>query len=170
MIIGRSEAIGKVKDEFVKRKRPVSDYYSTQHEELKVLQGLDLEYIPTSFEMADYYHIEYSFIKLKGHTPSYLSSGLSPGLGKIYISDRYSKNSYEARILCAHELGHYFLHSSAEGYEMNDINDSADVITEYEANVFTILLMPQILAGQSWEKYSFEKVNRLVYEAVMKSK
>ena len=70
--------------------------------ELDFLEFL-IEYIPTPFEVADAYKIKYKFIDLNQDKPSYYKNGT------IYISNKYSKNSYIAKFLCAHELGHYFM-------------------------------------------------------------
>lgn len=151
-------------------KKPVADYYAMQHAELKMFENLQgVQYLPTPFEIADYYNIDYEFVRLEGNMPSYLSEG---GLGTIFISNAYCKESYKARILCAHELGHYFLHDTyAEGAAMNIdyLNEYLPLETqkEYEANVFAILLMPQIMAGYPWKEYAPRILNRKVYKKVL---
>lgn len=139
----------------------------------KKLKGLGfgegVEYIPTPFEIAEHYGIRCIFKKIEGDMPSYLSR--RTGVGTIYISDIYRKESYEARLLCAHELGHYFLHSEPESAMNNDILNEflpSEIMHEYEANVFSILLMPQIMSGQSWQDYSPRVLNRRIYKKALK--
>ncbi len=146
--------------------RPVADEYIKQHKELEIFpEFCNVEYIPTPFEIADFYSIDYHFIKLEGEIPSYLTYSL--GVGDIFISDRYRKESFEAKILCAHELGHFFLHKN-EVWTMN--NDylvecmPESTLKEYEANVFTIFLMPQIMVGSQWENLSPKILNRKVFK------
>lgn len=153
-------------------RQPVSDFYGLLRNEVREIKKLDffieIEYIPTPFEIADYYGIKYIFEEIDGHMPSYISD--VPYC--IHISNIYSKQNYEAKILCAHELGHYFLH---EGQVSAMNNDSLNLylleenIKEYEANVFSIFLMPQIMKGDTWENFSINKLNRLIYEKVVKT-
>lgn len=147
-------------------KKPVAD--AARHKELKIFEGMEkVEYMPTPFEIADFYGIKYKFVELSDEMPSYLSQGL----GIIYISNAYPKESYMARILCAHELGHFFLHDASQPYAMN--NDSLneylpeEVQKEYEANIFSVLLMPQIMAEKTWESFSPQKLNREVYKKIV---
>ena len=124
---------------------------------------------PTPFQIAEYYGIECQYIELKGDMPSYLNKDKKI----IYISDIYENDSYGARQLCAHELGHYFLHDSQLGAMNNDsLNEFLDeeTIKEYEANVFSILLMPQIMGADymDWHNFSPRKLNRILYSRVIK--
>lgn len=127
-----------------------------------------IEYIPTPFEIADFYGIECRFAGMEEDIPSYLSAEEKI----IYISKKYLYADYEARILCAHELGHYFLHDRSQKYAMNDdilnLYLSEETQKEYQANVFSVLLMPQIMAGKSWNQLSPVRLNREIYQKVMK--
>lgn len=124
---------------------------------------------PTPFQIAEYYGIEYQYIKLNGDIPSYLNKDKK----MIYISDVFKDDSYASRQLCAHELGHYFLHDSQFLAMNNDLlNEFLDeeTIKEYEANVFSILLMPQIMGAdyKDWHNFSPRKLNRILYDRVTK--
>lgn len=157
--IGRK--VGKIKDKVAKE-------CAKLHEELKMLEGLKgMKYLPTPFEIADAYGIKYQFIEMDGEVPAYLSA--TPGPGIIYISNKYSTESIEAKFLCAHELGHYFLHGYKSYAMNNDILNEylpEETMIEYEANVFSLLLMPQFMGGCEWEKYSPKMLNRKVYNKV----
>lgn len=137
--------------------------------ELKFFEGIPIDYIPSPFEVADAYGIYYKFIKLTGNEPSYYNNNRKT----IFISDKYRNNSYRAKFLCAHELGHIFMQSSEEMAAMN--NDELnrylpdEIFKEYEANIFALLLMPQFMAGLPWENYMPKRLNRKIYEKVFKS-
>ena len=141
------------------------DYYiKRDKEEIRMLeeQGLkDIEYMPTSFDIAKYFCIGYEYIEIEGNEPSYLMREEF----KIYISEKYRDNSYATRHLLAHELGHFFLHDKLVS-EMNIFPHR--IQEEYEANVFSIFLMPQIAEGAQWEKLSPRKLNRKIYNKVFK--
>lgn len=146
-----------------KIKKPVAEYCKEKYKEYMVFG--DCEFMPSPFDIADYYGIVYKFVKLEDQIPAYLSEGL----GTIYISDKYTKENYEAKILCAHELGHYFLHEPEVAAMSNDsLNEylPIEMLKEYEANIFLIYLMPQIMAGQPWSNCSPGILNRKVYEKV----
>ena len=153
--------------------KPVSNEYATSREEIKLLDGFQkVEYMPSPFEIADYYGINYKFVKLEGDMPSYLSY-MDNKIGTIYISNRYRKESYMAKLLCAHELGHYFLHGIQEAAMNNDsLNDYLpdEIIKEYEANIFAIILMPQIMSGNPWENDSPRILNRKMYNKVQENR
>lgn len=150
-------------------RKPVANEYATARGELKLLDGFQkVEYMPSPFEIADYYGIDYKFVSLEGSMPSYLSY-TDNKIVTIYISDRYRKESYMAKLLCAHELGHYFLHDIQDAAMNNDILNyylPDEIKKEYEANVFAIILMPQIMGGHPWEKDSPRILNRKVYKKV----
>lgn len=161
--------INAIAQKIEKIRRPVSNQCARDYSRLKVFDCLKgAEILPDPFEIADYYQIEYRFISLKNEMPSYLKYS-KKDLGTIYISNKYHKDSYEAKILCAHELGHYFLHDVQNAAMNNDsLNDYLpnEIIKEYEANVFAILLMPQIMGSLPWQEYSPKYLNKLVYEKI----
>ena len=87
------------------------------------------------FKIADHVGIKYSFsnasepsakiFKVNGYPTIMMISGCSSDTGKI--------------VLCAHELGHYFLHDG-----VNAFNGSFDAIKndiEHEANLFAVALL-----------------------------
>lgn len=79
-------------------------------------------------------------------------------------------NSYTARILCAHELGHIFLHDGVAAMEYNryvDLKITDETIREYEANIFAVMLMPQIAAGNNVLNYRPEKLNRFINDKII---
>lgn len=156
-----------IADKVIEIRKPVANFYWIMRKEVRAISNMgcfeNIEYIPTPFEIAKYYGIGYVFENIDGDMPSFLT--YDPTI--IHITDRYTENNYKARILCAHELGHYFLHEDQIS-AMN--NDSLNLflpeenLKEYQANVFSIFLMPQIMGGQPWETFSINKLNRIVYE------
>ena len=88
----------------------------------------------------------------------------------IYISDRFKENSYSAKIVCAHELGHLLLqaHSGTFEYNFTLYRNSAtkDGMLEYEANIFAALLMPQITQGRDPFSYHPEKLYRCLNDKI----
>lgn len=140
------------------------------NKEVRTLSNLGylerVDYIPTPFEIAKYYGIGYGFENIDGDIPSFLT--YNPA--QIHITNKYTENSYKARILCAHELGHYFLHENEVSAMNNDCLNlflPEENLKEYQANVFSILLMPQIMGCQAWETFSINRLNRLVYEKIV---
>lgn len=114
------------------------------------------------FEIAARYDIEVQFIDIIDEGIHAYSNSQT---GIIYINKRFSKNSYTAKILCAHELGHVFLHNGLSAMEYNRYLDSEmtdETIKEYEANIFAITLMPQIAAGHNLFTYRPERLNRYI--------
>ena len=147
-------------------KQAVSTDYHVKRdtEELRLLeeQGLkDVEYMPTPFDIAKYYGIRYEFQEMEGSEPSYLMRENMT----IYISKKYLKNNYITRLILAHELGHFFLHNKPVS-EMYIFPHR--IVEEYEANIFSILLMPQIVEGEQWENLTPRKLNKKIYNKVFK--
>lgn len=164
----KEKSIAKIAQKVARIKGKVAGDCIKLHEELKMLECFkDVKYMPTPFEIADSYGIKYEFIKMDGDIPAYLSETPAPGV--IYISDKYSKESMEGRFLLSHELGHYFLHD-CKSYAMNNdiLNEylPEETMKEYEANVFSLLLMPQFMGGYEWEKHSPKILNRKIYKRV----
>lgn len=122
----------------------------------------DLKYLPTVFEIARYYGIRYEFEEIKGSEPSYLVRENMI----VYISEKYRSDKYAVKQLLAHELGHFFLHNRPIS-EMNLFPHRR--MEEYEANVFSIFLMPQIANGRKWEDFSPRKLNREIYYKIFKN-
>lgn len=142
-------------------------YIERDKEELRILeeQGLKdivyIEYMPTPFDIAKSYGIRWKFIEIEGNEPSYLMREEMT----VYISEKYRNDNYATRQLLAHELGHFFLHDKPVS-EMNIFPHR--VREEYEANVFSIFLMPQIAEGAEWEKLSPKKLNKRIYDKILK--
>lgn len=79
----------------------------------------------------------------------------------IFISDKY--NSYQRRILCAHELGHIILHSEDElNCFDRDEGPTSPVITEYEADLFAIELMPFIAARIDYTALNAQELHQYI--------
>ena len=143
----------------------VGDDRATVKEKLDGIDGL--KYIPTPFEIAKYYGIRIVYKRMAGLEPSYLNRKMLT----VFISDKYRKDEYTSRKLIAHELGHFFLDNSPLSAMNGDIlNEYLPMETrqEYEANVFAVLLMPQIMCGEPWEDYSPRILNRKVYKKLFK--
>lgn len=62
----------------------------------------------------------------------------------IFISSKVS--SYAQKIICAHELGHILLQKN-QTLSLFDSDNPANSLSEYEANIFAIELLPQIYTG-----------------------
>lgn len=146
---------------------PVVKQQTEKNRQLMGEQFLSNTYIlPTPFEVADYYGIKCELIEMEGDIPSYLNKETKT----IYISNKYNGDGYKMKQLCAHELGHYFLHDSPRSAMNDDILNKylpEEMMKEYEANVFSIILMPQLMSGMPWKTYSQEKLNRVLYQKIM---
>lgn len=68
----------------------------------------------------------------------------------IYINSNL--DAYSKKIVCAHELGHYMLHKNTD--ELFDSN--GNTFTEFEANLFIKILMPQVFS-----KVNTKKINSI---------
>ncbi len=120
--------------------------------------------IPTPFNIAELYGIRYEFRELDEDVPSCL-------LKKemlICISNKYYNNKLAIRNLLAHELGHFFLHDRP----LTEINEfPSKTEEEYEANIFSIFLLPQIVGGEEWkdwEKWEPKELNSKLYRSYLK--
>ena len=67
-------------------------------------------------------------IKFKGYAPY------------IVINDKYTESS--KKVLCAHELGHIFLHDETLN-NFADVGGRLNMETEYEANLFALALLEE---------------------------
>lgn len=113
------------------------------------------------YQIAKLFGLKIIFSDLEGDVPSFFSrTNLT-----IYISQVYIGDDYAIRQLCAHELGHFFLHKKLIA-EMN--NFASKEIEEYEANVFSILLMPQIMKGEKWQNMKPKILNDMMYKKIKK--
>lgn len=127
------------------------------------LFGCQSRIIPSPFDIAKCYGLRYQFKELDEGVPSYLQREDMI----IYISNKYYNNKLAVRNLIAHELGHFFLHNGRLE-EMNDFPSKTK--EEYEANLFSIFLLPQIVGGEKWkgwEKWRPKRLNRNLYIAYL---
>lgn len=115
------------------------------------------------FDIATFYNINCQFVDLPENISAYSNSKDCT----IYINKCFKVDNYSAKILCAHELGHIFLHyNDIAAMEYNRYIDSKitdESIKEYEANIFAILLMPQIAKGENLFNYRPERLNRYIH-------
>ena len=65
-------------------------------------------------------------VKFKGYAP--------------YIAINANYTEHSKKVLCAHELGHLFLHDETLNY-FADIGGKLNMETEYEANLFVLALL-----------------------------
>lgn len=124
--------------------------------------------LPSPLTVAKYFGLRIEYREMPEEIPSYLKREKLT----IYISNWYIKDRYVTSKLVAHELGHFFIDDSLISAMNNDsLNDflPAEVIKEYDANVFAILLMPQILGKKqkNWKDYSPELLNRIIYHELI---
>lgn len=111
----------------------------------------EIKDIPSPFEIAEFFGIRITFVEMIG------VSFFNRSNTTIYISNKYIHNQYCANILAAHELGHFFLDDSSTKPMDNEIKSHDFLIkykNEYAANIFTVLLMPQLIEGLSLNKLS----------------
>lgn len=145
----------------------VSDYCTKEiiNENALLQSNIGIKYIPSPFEIAKFFGIRVIFFGMGGEAVSFFDRSKLI----IYISDKYFHNEYSTRILVAHELGHFFLDDNGLK-TMKNYNTSygfpIEVRNEYVANIFTILLMPQIMAGCSWEKLSPDDLNNVISQKI----
>lgn len=123
--------------------------------------------LPTPLQIAKYYGIRIEYKEMDGDMPSYFKRERLT----IFVSSEYRNKKYATSKLVAHELGHFFMDDS----ELSAMNDDVlneylpeEVMKEYRANVFAILLMPQIMGGKSWEYLSPKLLNRKVFKNLIK--
>lgn len=114
------------------------------------------------FHIANCHGIEYHFVDFN-KDPAALSVRQHPkDAGTIYIDQSFG--SYSRKILCAHELGHLLFHRKDDN---NLFDKSFNPIKEYEANYFTVLLLPQLMIHTDLSKLSITELNDYVYQAVI---
>lgn len=86
------------------------------------------------FELAKSYGVHVVRRPLAKETPGFIADNI------IYVD--INLDAYSQKIVCAHELGHYMLHK-----DMNELYDAdSNTYTEFEANLFIALLMPQVFS------------------------
>lgn len=147
--------IKKVTKEYVKVKNTIAKLDDRRDSDLKI------QILLSPYEIMELYRLELVFEDLQGDVPSFHDRFNF----KIKISEKYRDDDYAIRQLCAHELGHFFLHKKAFA-EMN--NFKRKEIEEYEANIFSILLMPQIMKGVKWQKMKPKELNEMMYNKIKK--
>lgn len=106
------------------------------------------------FKICNLLEIEISYIPLSSNIFGFVDIGKfksksiypqKPSLyipnAKIFISTHLKP--YSQKIVCAHELGHILLRKR-ESLNLFDVENPGNDLTEYEANLFAIELMPDI--------------------------
>lgn len=82
--------------------------------------------------------------------------------GRIYINNNLG--SYSKKLLCAHELGHLLLHDICES---TFFDSDIEPLKEYEANYFTMMLIPQIFISENISDFSVETFNEYVKQRIL---
>lgn len=112
------------------------------------------------FLISKKFNINVSVIPLKGLSGI---SDISPtGHATIYLSS--ALNSYAKKIVCAHELGHIFLHRDTE-LNLFTVDGNKNSLTEYEANIFALELLPHI-KPINYFQYSKEELQSYIEKKV----
>jgi len=99
--------------------------------ELKRVYGKD------PFKIAERYGYKVAFwdYKIKDFTAMIIKSDIHAPI--ISINNKYSETG--KMVLCAHELGHVFLHEGINHFKVTKENINSSV--EYEANLFAVALL-----------------------------
>lgn len=164
----REKRIDEISQKVAQIIKVVANDCMKMNKELGVLDELNIgNYMPTPQEIARYYGLRIEYKKMANEILSYLNRKLLT----IYISEKYINERYVVEKLVAHELGHFFMDNSSLSAMNNDVLNEflpEEIIKEYEANVFAVFLMPQIMAGEQWDKFSPRILNRKVYKRVKK--
>lgn len=144
----------------------VGEQYVEEEKWLSILEEKNLNVtnvLPTPLQIAKYYGIRIEYKKIEGEIPSYFKRERLT----IFVSSEYKNKTYATSKLVAHELGHFFMDNSELSAMNNDVLNEylpEEEMKEYRANVFAILLMPQIMGGKSWENLSPKLLNRKVFK------
>lgn len=98
---------------------------------------LKRKYGKDPFKIAEHYGFKVSFwdYKKKDFTAQIFKTGKNIPI--ISINNRYSETG--KMVLCAHELGHAFLHEGINHFKVTKENINSSV--EYEANLFAVALL-----------------------------
>ena len=91
------------------------------------------------YEIAEIYG--FKIAELDSHYPGFIARivGITFYKKVISISNRFCRKS--KRVLCAHELGHAFLHSDKVCNHFAESATGIHSITEHEANLFAVALL-----------------------------
>lgn len=82
--------------------------------------------------------------------------------GIIYIDKSFG--SYSRKILCAHELGHLWLHRRDDA---NLFDNGFNPLKECEANYFASLLIPQLIGTIDIYQLTIDEFNDLIMRKVI---
>ena len=135
---------------------------NTQQEIRKIVHALLERYHNRDpFYIARKIGIECTFLDFNYELPAFSERKNAKDRGRIYINKKYG--TYARKILCAHELGHICLHG-----DYGDIFFDSDIEPEkeYEANFFTVMLMPHIITNKNVLNFSVEKFNNYIARRV----
>ena len=101
------------------------------------------------FELCKILNIKIYFLPLENGLFGFAdisSSDEQPLKSKATIFISSCVSSYAQKIICAHELGHILLQRD-QSLNLLDSSNPSNSISEYEANLFAIELLPQIYIG-----------------------
>lgn len=168
--IEHKELLEKIKEDAQHIIKIVSDdYVEMNYKSMKVGNSMINNYLPTPTDIAKFWKIRIKYKKMDGEMLSYLRRKDLI----IFISDRYASDRYITENLIAHELGHFFSDQDELSAMNNDrLNEylPTEIFKEYMANVYALFFEPRMLVGigGDWEKYSYEELNKRMYERVFK--
>ncbi len=101
------------------------------------------------FALAKILNVQIRLAPLVDNVPGFLENSIPNHSATIYINSLI--DSYSQKIVCAHELGHLLLHNAEDSYQLFDADINA--ISEFEANLFVQLLLPQVFARTSTKDF-----------------
>lgn len=108
------------------------------------------------FEIARKLGIKLSFCEFDNDLKGFISDGI------IYINKKL--DLYSQKIICSHEIGHFVLHNFEKDGEFFD-PDSSEFM-EFEANLFVLMLMPQVFSRFDLKECTIFDFNQYVGKQV----
>lgn len=109
------------------------------------------------------FEIQYSIIPINGNELKGFTHINKKHIPWVYISDKY--DNFSTQIIAAHELGHILLHSSCSINMFED--DGKSSITEYEANIFLVELIPLVFPKGNYLKLTPEQLKYYICSQIL---